>query len=108
MKDEVYFVLHSEVKMKAAVVLEAGKSPIYSEFEEPVPQEDEVCVHVAASALMNFLKVRAAGKHFSFATPPPFVVGIDEIGRLDDGSRVYFLFPRVPFGGMAERTVVRS
>jgi NADPH:quinone reductase-like Zn-dependent oxidoreductase len=94
--------------MKAAVVLEAGKFPVYSEFEEPIPHADEVCVHVTASALTNFTKVRAAGKHFSFATPPPFVVGIDGVGRCDDGSLVYFLFPRVPFGGMAERTVVRS
>ncbi|WP_260741424.1 quinone oxidoreductase family protein [Tunturiibacter lichenicola] len=94
--------------MKAAVVLEAGKSPVYSEFEEPIPHEDEVCVHITVSALTNFTKVRAAGKHFSISTLPPFVVGIDGVGRRDDGSRVYFLFPRVPFGGMAERTVVRS
>jgi hypothetical protein len=30
---------------------------------------------------------------------PPFVVGIDGVGKLDDGPRVYFLFPRTPFGG---------
>jgi NADPH:quinone reductase-like Zn-dependent oxidoreductase len=34
------------------------------------------------------------------------VVGIDGVGQLDDGSRVYFLMPRAPYGGMAERTVV--
>lgn len=94
--------------MKAAVVLEVGKSPVYSEFEEPIPYEDEVCVHVTASALTNFTKVRAAGKHFSFAARPPFVVSIDGVGKLEDGKRVYFLFPRAPFGGMAERTVVPS
>ena len=94
--------------MKAAVVWEVGKSPVYSEFEEPIPHEDEVCVHVTASARTNFTKVRATGRHFSFAAHPPFVVGIDGVGKLDDGSRVYFLFPRIPFGGMAERTVVHS
>jgi NADPH:quinone reductase-like Zn-dependent oxidoreductase len=94
--------------MKAAVVWEAGKAPVYSEYEEPIPQGDEVCVHVTASALTNFTKLRAAGKHFSFSTRPPFVVGIDGVGRLEDGRRVYFLFPRVPLGGMAERTVVPS
>ena len=94
--------------MKAAVVWEAGKSPIYSEYEEPTPHEDEVLIHVTASALTNFTKVRAAGKHFSFAARPPFIVGIDGVGRLADGRRIYFLFPRVPFGGMAERTVVQS
>jgi NADPH:quinone reductase-like Zn-dependent oxidoreductase len=94
--------------MKAAVVWEVGKSPVYSEFEEPIPHEDEVRIHVTASALTNFTKIRAAGKHFSFAARPPFVVGIDGVGRLEDGRRVYFLFPRVPFGGISERTVVHS
>ena len=36
--------------MKAAVVWEAGNSPVYSEFEEPTPREGEVRVHVTASA----------------------------------------------------------
>ena len=36
------------------------------------------------------------------------MVGIDGVGRLDDGSRVYFVLPRAPFGGMAERTVAPS
>ena len=94
--------------MKAAVVFEVGKSPVYSEFNDPVPADGEVCVAVTASALTNFTKVRAAGKHFSFSTQPPFIVGIDGGGRHDDGRRVYFLFPRKPYGGMAQKTVVRS
>ena len=94
--------------MKAAVVWEFGKAPVYSDFEEPVPLDAEVCIRVTASALTNFTKVRAAGKHFSFAARPPFVVGIDGVGRLQSGRRVYFLFPRAPFGGMAERTVVNA
>lgn len=91
--------------MKAAVVREVGKAPTYTDFAEPVPGEGEVRVHVKASALTNFTKLRALGKHYSFAAKPPFVVGVDGIGTLDDGRRVYFLFPRAPFGGMAERTV---
>ncbi len=94
--------------MKAAVVHELGKAPVYGDFEEPVPAGDEVRVHVTASALTNFTKLRALGKHYSFSSKPPFVVGIDGIGTLDDGRRVYFLFPRAPFGGMAERTVVSA
>ncbi|HEY0260821.1 MAG TPA: zinc-binding alcohol dehydrogenase family protein, partial [Lacisediminihabitans sp.] len=68
--------------------------------------EGEVRVAVTASALTNFTRLRAAGEHYSSAAEPPFVPGIDGIGRLEDGSRVYFLFPRAPFGGMAEVTVV--
>jgi NADPH:quinone reductase-like Zn-dependent oxidoreductase len=94
--------------MKAAVVPDMGHDPVYGEFEEPVLREGEVRVAVTASALTNFTKVRATGRHFSVAPRPPFVVGIDGIGRMDDGRRVYFLFPRAPFGGMAERTAVAS
>jgi len=94
--------------MKAAVVREGGKAPVYSEFDDPIPSVEEVLVRVTASALTNFTKVRAAGKHFSFRAQPPFIVGIDGVGRLDDGRRrrVYFVFPKAPWGGMAQQTVV--
>jgi NADPH:quinone reductase-like Zn-dependent oxidoreductase len=36
------------------------------------------------------------------------VVGVDGVGCLDDGSRVYFALPRPPNGSMAERTVAPS
>jgi NADPH:quinone reductase-like Zn-dependent oxidoreductase len=36
------------------------------------------------------------------------VVGADGVGRLDDGTRVYFLMPHAPHGAMAEETVVPS
>jgi NADPH:quinone reductase-like Zn-dependent oxidoreductase len=93
--------------VKAAVVYALGASPTYREFEEPVPRDDEVRVAVTASALTNFTKLRAAGAHYSSSARPPFVPGIDGVGRLDDGTAVYFLFPRAPFGGMAEFTVAR-
>lgn len=93
--------------MKAAVVVEAGKTPIYSDFTEPVPAADEVRVTVSAAALSTVVKSRASGKHYSSSGNFPFVVGIDGVGRLDDGSRVYFVLPRAPFGSMSERTVVR-
>jgi NADPH:quinone reductase-like Zn-dependent oxidoreductase len=44
--------------------------------------------------------------HYSSADKLPFVPGVDGVGRLDDGQRVYFVLPRSPFGGMGERTVV--
>jgi NADPH:quinone reductase-like Zn-dependent oxidoreductase len=95
-------------QMKAGVVFEVGKPPVYSEFKEPIPLDGEVCITVTASALTHFTKVRASGKHYSFPAQAPFIVGIDGVGRLDDGRRVYFLYPRSPFGGMAQKTVVRS
>ena len=92
--------------MKAAIVVEAGQTPIYGDFKEPVPANGEVQVTVSAAALSNVVKSRASGTHYSSSGQPPFVVGIDGVGRLDDGRRVYFALPRAPFGSMSERTVI--
>ncbi len=34
-------------------------------------------------------------------------MGIDGVGRMRDGRRVYFVLPKAPFGGMAEKAPVR-
>jgi NADPH:quinone reductase-like Zn-dependent oxidoreductase len=92
--------------MKAAIVVEAGKTPVYGDFKEPIAENGEVQVTVSASALSNLTKGRAAGSHYSSSGRPPFVVGVDGVGKLGDGRRVYFMLPRAPFGGMGEKTVV--
>lgn len=93
--------------MKAAIVSQAATSPVYGDFREPVASEQEVLVTVSAAALSNLTKGRAAGSHYSSAGQFPLVPGVDGVGRLADGSRVYFAFPTAPFGAMAERVVVR-
>jgi NADPH:quinone reductase-like Zn-dependent oxidoreductase len=93
--------------MKAAIVVEAGKTPIYGEFREPVPADGEVQVGVSAAALSNVVKSRASGTHYSSSGQFPFVVVIDGVGRLDDGRRVYFVLHEAPFGSMSEKTAVR-
>ncbi|MDE2411268.1 MAG: zinc-binding alcohol dehydrogenase family protein [Sphingomonadales bacterium] len=92
--------------MKAAVVTDAGAIPAYADFAEPVAGPDERIVTVSAAALSPLARVRASGKHYSSANVYPFVAGVDGIGRLDDGQKVYFFMPRGVFGAMAERTVV--
>ena len=92
--------------MKAAVVQEAGKIPVYAEFDEPVAEAGECLVHVKAAALSPLAKARASGAHYSSSSHFPFVAGVDGVGMLDDGRRVYFVLPRAPFGTMAERAAV--
>jgi NADPH:quinone reductase-like Zn-dependent oxidoreductase len=94
--------------MKAALVSDAGKIPVYRDFQEPIAISGEVTITVSAAALSNVVKSRASGTHYSSAAQFPFVVGIDGVGRLDDGRRVYFVLPRAPFGSMSERTVVHA
>ena len=94
--------------MKAAIVWGAGQTPVYGEFDEPAPSEGERRIAVTAAAVSQVVKSRASGAHYSSSGQFPFVVGIDGVGRLDDGSRVYFVGPRAPYGSMSERTVASS
>lgn len=94
--------------MKAAIVNSFDKVPEYGEFEEPVAQAAEVLVKVSAAGLSQLVRGQAAGRHYSSGTSLPVIPGVDGVGRLADGRRVYFAFPRAPFGAMAELSVVRS
>jgi NADPH:quinone reductase-like Zn-dependent oxidoreductase len=93
--------------MNAAVLHALGKAPRFEQFPEPVPAEGEVVVKVCAAALKPVDKQMAAGTHYASFRELPAVCGIDGVGYLDDGSRVFFGGPRRPYGAMAERTVVR-
>ena len=91
--------------MKAAIVRQAGQSPDYGDFPEPVPAPGDSRIAVAAAAISNVTRSRASGAHYSSSGEFPLVAGIDGVGRLDDGRRVYFALPRAPYGSMCERTV---
>src|ERR1700689_4576682 len=94
--------------MKAAVVMGAGQTPRYADFSEPTPAAGESKIAVTAAAISQVVRSRASGQHYSSSGKFPFIAGIDGVGRLDDGSRVYFVMPRAPHGSMAERTVAPS
>jgi NADPH:quinone reductase-like Zn-dependent oxidoreductase len=93
--------------MKAAVVMEPGKTPVYTDFRDPVAQAGEELVAVTASALSHVTKSRASGSHYRSPGNLPAVVGIDGVGRTQDERRVHFVLPGAPFGGMAEKVAVR-
>jgi NADPH:quinone reductase-like Zn-dependent oxidoreductase len=91
--------------MRAAVVNNLGQPPQYQEFPEPVADENEVLVRVRAAGLHQVVKARASGSHYSSAREVPVVPGVDGVGILEDGSRVYFGAAHQKFGSMAERSV---
>ncbi len=94
--------------MKAAVKTKQGGTPVFADFDEPVPQADEELIFVTASALSQVSKSRASGSHYASPGSLPAVVGIDGVGRTGDGRRVYFVMPEEPFGGMAEKVAVSA
>jgi NADPH:quinone reductase-like Zn-dependent oxidoreductase len=93
--------------MKAAIITKPGRTPLFADFDDPVPQVDEELIFVTASALSHVTKSRATGSHHTSPGSLPAVVGIDGVGRTQDGRRVYFVLPKEPFGGMAEKVAVR-
>jgi NADPH:quinone reductase-like Zn-dependent oxidoreductase len=92
--------------MKAAVLHALGKAPIYTDFPDPVPlNEDQILIKVTAAAVKNLDKAIASGAHYSSNkdTFQPVVVGVDGVGILEDGSKVYA--PGVQ-GMMAEKALI--
>lgn len=92
--------------MKAAVLQALGETPRYEDFADPVAGEGEVLVTMRAAGLHPIVKALASGKHYASSAAVPFVVGVDGVGTLDDGTRVYCGLARSPYGTMAQTTVV--
>ncbi|HVU45453.1 MAG TPA: zinc-binding alcohol dehydrogenase family protein [Terracidiphilus sp.] len=90
-------------RMNAAVVNVPGESPKYQSFPDPVAQDDEELVQVRAAGLHPIVKAIASGSHYSSTGEQrPAIPGIDGVGTLADGRRVYFVLVRKPWGTMAE------
>ena len=88
--------------MQAAVVDSLGQPPAYKTFPDPVLSEGETLVKVRACGLHPIVKAIAGGQHYIGTAEVPFVPGVDAVGTLEDGCRVYFGFVRKPWGTMAE------
>jgi NADPH:quinone reductase-like Zn-dependent oxidoreductase len=91
--------------MKAAVINMLGQPPRYQEFDEPAPSESEVLIRVRAAGLHPIVKALASGSHYLGKDEVPFVAGLDGVGTLPDGCRVFFGSARKPWGSMCERAV---
>jgi len=89
--------------MHAAVVTDPAQPPKYQTFPDPTPEAGEVLIRVRAAGIHPVVKAIASGAHYSSsATHTPTIPGIDGVGTLPNGSRVYFGFVRKPWGTMAE------
>lgn len=94
--------------MKAAIVTAAGKSPIFGEFNEPLPSPGAELITVHASALSPFSKARSSGAHYSSEGVFPAIAGVDGAGRTAGGRRVYFVLPEAPYGALAAKCLVSA
>ena len=90
--------------MKAAVLHQQNGVPVVEQFRDPIPVTGAVEIQVSAGSIGPTDLMRAAG--FFGPVNGPLVVGGEGVGRLADGSRVYFGHALPPFGSFSERTLV--
>jgi NADPH:quinone reductase-like Zn-dependent oxidoreductase len=94
--------------MNAAVVSAFDRPPRYTTFDDPVAGEGEKLVSVSAAGLHPIVKALAKGAHYGSSGELPFIAGVDGVGKLEDGTRIFFGIARSPFGTFAERAVAAS
>ena len=94
--------------MNAAVVHDFNHPPRYTSFADPVPAEGEKLVKVSAAGLHQIVKALANGTHYGSTEELPFIPGVDGVGRLEDGKRVFFGGGRGPYGTFAELGLASS
>jgi NADPH:quinone reductase len=94
--------------MKAAVVEEYGRPPVYRDFDEPGRSAGQSLIEVTAAPL-NPVDIKIASGSYVAGSPPlPYVAGREAVGRvlesdtIDAGTRVYV---DGGSGGLAERVV---
>jgi NADPH:quinone reductase-like Zn-dependent oxidoreductase len=94
--------------MYAAVVHAFNAPPRYTTFADPLAAEGEKLVSVSATGLHPIVKALAKGTHYGSSGELPFIAGVDGVGRLEDGTRVYFGIARSPFGTFSDRSLAAS
>jgi NADPH:quinone reductase-like Zn-dependent oxidoreductase len=95
------------MSMHAAVVRSFDHAPRYEVHDVPAPAgEDQSLVDVLAVGLHPRVRSGASGRHYSSSGTLPMIPGVDGVGRLPDGRRVYFVAPDDVWGSMADRAVL--
>ncbi len=92
--------------MRAAILRHYGHTPEIGDFHEPTAADSQVIVNVLAGGLNPVDLSRSSGRFYAGVPPIPSVVGSEGVGRLPDGSRVYFDSSVEPHGSFAERTLI--
>jgi len=94
--------------MNAAVVHAFDAPPTCTTFADPIAANGELLVTVTAAALHPIVKALASGSHYGSTGELPFIPGVDGVGKLADGSRVYFGIARSPYGSFSEQALAAS
>lgn len=95
--------------MRAAIIRSGEETPKYvTDFKEPLIQnENELLITMKAAAIKNFDKLLVKGNHYDAGNirESAKVVGVDGVGLLADGTRVYAMGKT---GMLAEKAVIEK
>lgn len=75
--------------MLAAVLRDYGQTPQPGQLPVPVAGKGQALLQMEAASIKQLDKLKAAGKHYTRYARFPVAVGVDGVGRLPDGQRVY-------------------
>src|SRR5574344_2701407 len=75
--------------MHAAVLDSYGAVPRYGQLDRPQPAQGQALLKMEAASIKQLDKLKAAGKHYTRYAQFPVAVGVDGVGRLPDGRRMY-------------------
>ena len=92
--------------MQAALVTHFDEPPHVTTIPDPIAGTGQVLVQVHAAAIHPVVRAIASGKHYASPKTLPAMCGLDGVGRLPDGTRVYFGPVHPPHGTVAERVAV--
>ncbi len=94
-------------QMHAAVVTSFSEPPHYLPVDVPAcTDENQQLVEVLTVGLHPRVRTDASGQHYTSTGKLPMIPGVDGVGRLSDGRRVYFVADDEMPGPMAEKTVI--
>jgi NADPH:quinone reductase-like Zn-dependent oxidoreductase len=95
------------MSMHAAVVRSFDHPPRYESYDTPEPAgPEQTLIDVLAVGLHPRVRSGAAGRHYTSTGTLPMIPGVDGVGRLPDGRRVYFAADDDTWGTMADKAVV--
>jgi NADPH:quinone reductase-like Zn-dependent oxidoreductase len=90
--------------MRAVILRSAGADPEVGEFDEPVARDGQAVLDVSIAGV-NPIDLRLASGQLG-APRVPSIVGLEAVGTLPDGRRVYSGSSVSPYGSWAQRTLI--
>lgn len=90
-------------RVYAAVVKTLGQAPLYELIDLPAPTTNQVQVQVIAAGVHRVVRSIAGGQHYIKPKTLPLIPGIDGVGTLSNGKKVYFVIMAPTNGSISEQ-----